>query len=106
MIYFFGFISQKISILALKVIKEGQNEMFRGLIWGIVRRCMSNITGDTLVDIYQGIGSFSVWRFGLYSPNHVFYRKYVLISIEALICGYLEPKKLMARPPNQAAMPL
>ena len=24
----------------------------------------------TLVDIYQGIGIFSVLRFGLYSPNH------------------------------------
>ena len=27
------------------------------------------------------------------------------ISIEAQICGYLEPKKLRARPPNEAAMP-
>ena len=29
-----------------------------------------------------------------------------LISIKALICGYLEPKKLRARPPNKAATPL
>ena len=60
----------------------------------------------TLVDIYQGIGSFSVWRFGLYSPNHLCYRKYILISIKALICGYFEPKKLRARPQNKAATPL
>ena len=32
--------------------------------------------------------------------------KNVLISIEALICGYFEPKKLRARPPNKAATPL
>ena len=57
------------------------------------------------MDIYQGPPSFSVWRFGLYSPNHLCYRKYVLISIKALICGYLEPKKLRARPPNKAATP-
>ena len=29
---------------------------------------------------------------------------YVLISIEAPICGYLEPKKPRARPTNKAAM--
>ena len=27
------------------------------------------------------------------------------ISIEAMICGYLEPKKLRARPPNEAVTP-
>ena len=27
------------------------------------------------------------------------------ISIEAMICGYLEPKKLRARPPNEAITP-
>ena len=42
---------------------------------------------------------------GSYSPNHVFYRKITLILIEAPICGYLEPKKLRARPPNKAATP-
>ena len=42
---------------------------------------------------------------GSYSPNHVFYRKMALISIEAQIGGYLEPKKLRARPPNKAATP-
>ena len=42
---------------------------------------------------------------GLYSPNHVFYRKMALISNEAPIFGYLEPKKLRARPPNKAATP-
>ena len=42
---------------------------------------------------------------GSYSPNHVFYRKMALISIEAPICGYLEPKKLRARPPNKDDMP-
>ena len=31
--------------------------------------------------------------------------KNVLISIEALICGYFEPKKLRARLPNKAATP-
>ena len=41
-----------------------------------------------------------------YSPKDMFYRKMALISIKALICGYLEPKKLRARPPNKAAMPL
>ncbi len=30
--------------------------------------------------------------------------KNVLISIEALISGYFEPKKLRARPPNKAGM--
>ena len=60
----------------------------------------------TLVDIYQGIGSFPVWRFGLYSPNHLCYRKYILILIKALICGYFEPKKLRARLPKKAATPL
>ena len=43
---------------------------------------------------------------GSYSPNHVFYRKNALILNDALICGYLEPKKLRARPPNKAATPL
>ena len=32
--------------------------------------------------------------------------KNVIISIEALICGYFEPKKLMARLPNKTATPL
>ena len=32
--------------------------------------------------------------------------KNVLISIEALICGYFEPKKLRARPPNKASTPI
>ena len=40
-----------------------------------------------------------------YSPKDVFYRKMTFISIKALICGYLEPKKLRARPPNKAATP-
>ena len=40
-----------------------------------------------------------------YSPKDVFYKKIALISIKALICGYLEPKKLRARPPNKAATP-
>ena len=48
----------------------------------------------------------SLWVIGLYSPNHVLYRKYVLISIVALICGYFDPKKLRARPPNKAVTPL
>ena len=42
---------------------------------------------------------------GSYSPNHVFYRKMIVISNEAPICGYLEPKKLRARPPNRATTP-
>ena len=33
-------------------------------------------------------------------------KKKALISIEALICGYLEPKNLSAKPPNKVAMPL
>ena len=44
--HLFGFISQKISILALKVIRKGENEMFKWLIWGIVRICRSKIAGD------------------------------------------------------------
>ena len=43
---------------------------------------------------------------GSYRPKDVLYRKIALISIEALICGYLEPKKLRARPPDKAATPL
>ena len=39
---------------------------------------------------------------GSYSPKIMFYRKIALISIEALICGYFEPKKLRARPLNKA----
>ena len=58
------------------------------------------------MDIYQGPPNFSVWRFGLYSPNQVFYRKMTMISNKALISGYFEPKKLRARPPNKAATPL
>ena len=34
------------------------------------------------------------------------YRKTVIISIDALIFGYFEPKKLRARPPNEVATPL
>ena len=50
---------------------------------------------------------FQLFNFdGSYSPNHVFYRKNALISIKGAICGYLEPKKLRARPPNKAATPL
>ncbi len=48
MILFFGFMSQKLSILALKVTKEGQNEMFRGLIGGIARLWRSNIIGEII----------------------------------------------------------
>ena len=40
---------------------------------------------------------------GSYSPNQVFYKKMALILNEAPICGYLEPKKLRARPLNKAA---
>ena len=32
--------------------------------------------------------------------------KNVLISIEALTCGYFVPKKLRARPPNKASTPI
>ena len=35
--------------------------------------------------------------------NHLCYRKNVLISIEALICGYFEPKKLRAGLQKKAA---
>ena len=61
---------------------------------------------STLVDRLNATGRFLDSRFGLYSPNHLCYRKYVLISIKALISGYFEPKKLRARPPNKAATPL
>ena len=43
---------------------------------------------------------------GSESPKIMFYRKIALISIEATICGYLEPKKLRARPPNKAVTSL
>ena len=46
-----------------------------------------------LQDRYNDTGRFLDLRFDLYSPNHLCYRKYVFISIEASICGYLEPKK-------------
>ena len=39
------------------------------------------------------------------SPKYLCYRKYVLVSIKALCCGYLEPKKLRARPSNEAPTP-
>ena len=64
---------------------------------------MTYIHLPTNVYIQQG---FSVRRFGLYSPKHMFYGKIALISIKALICGYFEPKNLRARLPKKAAMPL
>ena len=69
MIHIFGFISQKISILALKVIKEGQSEMFRGLIWGIVRLCRSNITGDIIKNVQNWfLIKCQFWMFLMISP--------------------------------------
>jgi len=44
--HFLHFTSPQISILALKVNYMSQNEMFRQLIWGIVRLCRSNMTRD------------------------------------------------------------
>ena len=60
----------------------------------------------TLTDECIHTARFSVLRFGLYSPKHMFYRKIALISIKALICGYFEPKKLRTRPPNKAVTSL
>ena len=44
--------------------------------------------------------------FAVLSQIYWVLEKSVLISIEALICGYFEPKKLRDRPPNKAATPL
>ena len=46
--HFLSFIAHQISILAVKWIKQSQNKMFKALIWGIVRFCRSNITGDMI----------------------------------------------------------
>ena len=67
-----------------------------------VERSKKNVHFRTKTDVFFRSFNFD----GSYSPNHVFYRKMALISIEAPICGYLEPKKLRARPPNKAATPL
>ena len=37
---------QKVSLLVLSYTSIGQNEMFQGLKWGIVRLCTSKILGD------------------------------------------------------------
>ena len=63
-------------------------------------------SGHTLVDRINHTGRVLDLRFDLYSSNNLEFRKNVLISIEALICGYFEPKKLRARPSNEAATPL
>ena len=66
MIHLFGFISQKISILSLKVIKKGQYEMFKGLIWGIVLFCRSKIARDMARNLKKRFSSKAIfckkWR--------------------------------------------
>ena len=68
-----------------------------------VSECYSGAT--VVVDRLNSTGRFLDLCFDLYSLYHLCYRKYVLILIEALICGYLEPKKLRARPQNKAITP-
>ena len=63
--------------------------------WGITLRQESIRTADK-----------NLTDFAILSQIYWVLEKSVLISIEALICGYFEQKKLRARPPNKAATPL
>ena len=87
-------------------VKKSWNYQFQYLLKLIKQYFRKGCYGGTLVDRLNAIGRFLDSRFGLYSPNHLCYRKYVLISIKALMSGYFEPKKLRARPPNKADTPL
>ena len=44
----FCLITRKGSTLDKNLFSKGQIDLFRGLKWGIVRLCSSNITGDTI----------------------------------------------------------
>ena len=59
--------------------------------------------GVRQLNIHTAIKSSTVS--GNLSPKYLCYRKTSLISIEALCCGYLEPKKLRVWLQNKAATP-
>ena len=55
-----------VSILALKWITKGQNNLFQALKWGIVRLCSLNIFGDTSINVkilfLQFFEFCKIWR--------------------------------------------
>ncbi len=53
---------------------------------------VKNVCFSTRMDVFLRLFHFET----SYMPRDLSYRKYVLVSIEALCSGYLEPKKLRA----------
>ena len=54
MIQILDIIAQQILILGLKMIKQGQNKIFRALIWGKVGLCRPKMTRDMIKKKKQG----------------------------------------------------
>ena len=73
---------QEISLLALKWIRKGQNNLFQALKWGIVRLCSSNIFGDTSINMkilfLQFFEFCKIWR--------IFLSKSGNLEIIAFLC--------------------
>ena len=66
---------------------------------------MSSKFTDTVTELKYGTILFFKSDLADFSKIYWALEKNVLISIEALICGYFEPKKLRARLPNKVATP-
>ena len=73
--------------------------------------CTSNIIARHYTSTYSGAqnkrdGLQKVDGFCQILPKPLVLHISLVPHFKALICGYLEPKKLRARPPNRASMPL
>ena len=71
-----------ISLISLRWIKKGQNNLFQASKWGIVRLCSSNIFGDTSINVkilfLQFLEFCKIWR--------IFLAKSWKLEIIAFLC--------------------
>ena len=80
--HLFCSVDQEPSLLMLKWITKGQNNLFQALKWGVVRLCSLNIFGDTSINVkilfLQFFEFCKIWR--------IFLSKSGNLEIIAFLC--------------------